>query len=92
MVTAAPAMEPAGASYFLTLILFVTVLPPAFREVTLKVALTLPRLFGLSLILTLLVLPPSILPTDLPALMPLPRTLNLTPFAPALPALEILIR
>jgi len=72
------------------LIFFLTVRPPASREVTVKATLNLPDFFGLSLILTVLVLPAARSPAFLPALTPLPFTLSLTPVATAFPEFEIL--
>ena len=51
----APAAHSSGADYFLTLIFFLTVLPPAFLEVTLKVSFTSPGFFAFSLTLIALV-------------------------------------
>jgi hypothetical protein len=64
--TPALAASSVGASYFVTLIVFFTVLPPAFFEDTLKVTLTLPGLFAFSLTPTVTVFRAPILPTDPP--------------------------
>ena len=73
----------------MTLIVFLMVLPPAFSDVTLKDALTLPGFFGLTLTLTVLVVPPSITPTEVLKVRPRPLTLRRTPVAAALPELEM---
>ena len=78
------------AFFFLTLIFFLTVLPPAFLDVTLKETLILPGFFGLTLTLTVFDLPAAIVPTDFFALTPLPLTWSLTPVASILPELATL--
>lgn len=72
------------------MIVFLTLLPPALFETTLKVALAFPGLFCFSLTLTVLVVPAEIFPTDVLKLTPLPFSLSLTPVASASPELVIL--
>ena len=67
----------------MTLIFFLTVFPPAFFDVTLKVSLNLPALLALSLALTVLVFFAPILPTGVLKLTPLPLIFSFTPFARA---------
>ena len=67
-----------------------TVLPPAFSELTLKEALILPGFLNLSSTLTVFEAPAGIVPTVFLPLTPLPLTWSFTPAASVLPELEAL--